>query len=461
MQSILLKKQVLLLLLLQSQMWNCSVMFLESKKYLPLEEGKKINLYPYIDKKSFHIGGPISFFIDFTFKDVLFTRNFSCEEKMSCYRTGEISDIIYNKEKIKVEKIRLFLGLSKLQSSSFYESDIGKIAVLEAYHEIENQSLIFNNIVGLNQQSKYANYISKVYILKENFMKIVYFNFDSFSFLMVSTVNTNYAILHTLQKGENETYEFCTDLSVEKELTSFQNKRNIKSQSRQMSPNTLSANNTNIGDAKVVLIFSNPHTRVNSIMRVNMKLSNMSRFHLFDATKDIHNQIMINLCKDVNHCFTKNDLRQKYEEFSITFDYRDCNDPMWFSETFVIEGKDLIFIDGEGKVDFQFSKMGDAEAVDQMNLFMGFFKEKLISLKFDFSKNKVMFGMSQINFNWFYFATKYSIACCFFVVFMNFVAVVYIIFSKIKMKKTVNRMALENMHFNEHFVAQDTKEVNE
>ena len=170
MSTLLLKNQILLLLFLHVQIWKCSVIFLESKKYLPVDDGNYVNLHPYIDSKSFTIGNSIPFFIDFTFKDVILNKNFVCEQSFSCFRTGKISTITYNEQKIEVETIRLFLGISKPQSSSFQKGDIEKIAILEAYHIVDKSDLRTDNIVGLNQQSTFVKYISQVYIIKESFL---------------------------------------------------------------------------------------------------------------------------------------------------------------------------------------------------------------------------------------------------------------------------------------------------
>lgn len=384
---------------------NFDGLYIQSKLSLPLGEKNVIQLYFGLENTNYALSNIMDFEIDFLFSDVLISSEVECLSDHSCeYVSQEKFSMTYNGQTLSYNKIKIFLGLTKVKPNEVNHETIHAVSSLEA-KLIINESFT-KNVIGFGPKAIVFSYFVSIYNLRRNEFKMTIFNHDSYKFLVVTNLIQDLPTILEKEPGKSTSYSISSWFKIIDTL-----------------------GRVTLWCGKACVTNKEPHISL-----------------LLQA--EHYNALKMAICINEQKCNHLEDLDENFDKVEFVLSYGNQNDPDEL-QIVSIKGQELVEIDDSLRIRLLFEEHPDQDSNCSVNLEHLYFRNVFLMIKKDAKSGNAYVGVGQMKDKYIHQITNFSLSCHILVVFCYLVGMIYILYSKSKLKNEVNELSYRNLSFSE------------
>lgn len=389
-------------------------LYVESKRFLPLSEPNIVQLYVGLNKNDGYRSKVADFHIDFEFAHTMITSDFDCRPETGCrYENDEVVTLVYRNLHVTARRIVIFLGLAHLKPREAVDPPLDQLIAHKAL--LATTDNLTRNVLGLSPQSTVLEYLDHIYKYKVDTLRLQIFNYPTYRYAIFSNLPTESGKIYEEQPPKVEVFTVNAWVTL-----TDSNQREQRFTGRACVSN----------DAPDLAL------RVDPTNYFNLKAA---------------------ICTDPEKCEKEDDLDADYDQVQFRVSYGDQNEPGRHTSV-VITGEELVTVSETGVLTLRFGKLESMGSKCDLKLEHLFFTNVFISIKACTTNGKKHIALGQVRTKFFNRLGTFSAMCHVTVVVCYLLTVVYIVFSKRKLKKRVTALSYKQLSFCERLTPAKDKE---
>lgn len=337
----------------------------------------------------------ITFTADFSYDRVILPSDFECLAQNHCSVVSEAKTGVFRKNTFYYVEVKLFIGIIELRNKEVTEEQASLASTFVAWHLRPDQDFD-EAILGISPKSPIFEYWTSIYNF-QNGLTFELFNHYYFNYMVFTNLKIDTEGVEIFVDDSKSQFEFSVDIHL-------------------------------------------PQPMMNSAFCISNELD-----VLFELEHSLFVSVMQNLCYDYFNCSVEKDLKPLPNREVLEFEYFNYKNEKNRKISFT--ANELYSITSDKRIKFNFISKPDASISKcVIEVHQKFFS--LFSVKFNFNNlnkdHKFLLEINKIDPKSFFMIGRFSLLCILFSLLCLVVPCGYIAFSKVKVKKIIERKYQKN-----------------
>jgi hypothetical protein len=374
-------------------------LYLDKKRIVEIDDDGLIDVYFGLDSYTFAKSVVLGAKPDLEFDQILVPNSKDlCIESNSCFADSDqtIYKDTYEGASYKYYKAKTFVSISAVQKGEVTQEVLKLVADLDVRMVVSQD--FQETVIGMAPSSVIWPFFNNVYQFTEKRIRFQYFNYPGSEFYAFYNTNLIKDSIYERQALTGKQYVLASTIIVTTRSTS-------------------------------------------SFWQDNACITNRRDDLMFQLTQKYYDKLMYQLCWNPSKCEFKTDLHPRYLFGTLQFSYSDYRDKME-TRNLSIDLQDLVSFAPNDKIVWRFGLLPEnyADGICTTTLEKGFFVKFFLTAILNFADSSVLLSLEPIDADMLFKLSPFSEFCIIVATAIATIVLCYIVYSKIFIRKIVQKV---------------------